>query len=83
MRWKHRFSMRDLLSDDTSDENAVRVGKELSRRMSESGLFTDSAGNLLIVGFQKAQDSDEINSLLDAFWDYCDVKKIWIPFDER
>ena len=84
MNWKHTFHMRDLLSDDTSDENSVRVAKELARRMKASKLFEDFDGQLIIEDLEDAAtDAESLNEILNTFWDYCDWREIWVPFDER
>lgn len=84
MNWKHTFHMRDLLSDDTSDENSVRVAKELARRMKASNLFKDYDGESIIEDLESnVEDADYFNEVLDRFWDYCDANRIWISSDER
>ena len=84
MNWKHSFRMRDLLSNDTSDENAVRVAKELAGRMKASKLFEDFEGQNMIADLEDiVVDSNDLNDILESFWDYCDWRKIWVHFDER
>ena len=82
--WKHTFRMRDLLIEDGSLENVRRTAKELSRRMKQSGLFADYDGELLIEQFRDdGIDVDDFNEILDAFWDYCDAHRIWVPAEGK
>jgi hypothetical protein len=84
MNWKHTFRMRDLLSNDTSDENSVRVAKELARRMEVSKLFEDFEGQNMIADLEDiVVDAHDFNGILEDFWDYCDWREIWVPFEER
>lgn len=82
MNWQHTFLMRDLLSDDTSDENAVRVAKELAKRMRESGLFETSTGRFMVRDLENSIETIvDLNGVLEVLWDYCDGHSIWIPME--
>ena len=73
--------IRPLLTEDDSDINAIKVGKDVYK------ILTSPAYRNY---FEDFQDLDELlhldglnhfNDVLNRMYDYCDAERIWIDFD--
>lgn len=83
VNWKLKVKgLRNLLNTDETDEEAQRVSKEIFK------LLTNSVYKRYFENFDQLVDfniyvetTEELNSLLDELYDYCDDNLIWIDFD--
>lgn len=78
-RWERTVAFRDLLSNDGSDENSVRVGKEIAKRVSvaipENNPLMDDDLQEIIERFEDVRDCDELNDCLSDLYDWGDYGK--------
>jgi hypothetical protein len=84
-QWDRKVKFRDLLSDDTSDENAVRVGKGIAKRVSgavpEGDRFRDDDLTDIIERLNEVEDCDELNDCLSDLYDWGDRgKRLFVEF---
>lgn len=73
--WRNRIKIKDLLTGDASNEEARRIGKEISARIATSGILPqfDFAHR-----FNRVRSTNGINDLLSHFYDICDYERIWV-----
>ena len=87
VRWKTKIKgIRPLLTEDDSDENAQKVGKEIYKIVTSSlykKYFKIYEDDMLepLDSFLFVEDCEHLNSLLSTLYDYCDANLIWIDFD--
>jgi len=78
-QWKVKIKgLRELLSSDNSDENAIKVGKQIYKlltRKSYNKYFVDFA---LLEDFNYIINVEDLNHLLNDMYDYCDEQRIWV-----
>lgn len=81
--WKRKVAFRDLLSDDGSAANAIRVGKLIAARVAlavpEDDPLRDDELTELIQGFRQVVDCDELNDCLNDLYDWGDHNnRLWV-----
>lgn len=84
-QWDRRVKFRDLLTDDDSDENAIRVGKCIADRVSaavpESDTFRDEELTGIIERLREVVDCEELNDCLNDLYDWGDCgKRLFVEF---
>ena len=84
-RWDRTVRFRDLLSDDTSDENAIRVGKAIAKRVNraipETDRIRDDELTDIIDQLECVEDCEELNSVLNDLYDWGDAgKRMFVEF---
>lgn len=84
VNWKVKIKgIRPLLSNDDSDENAKKVGKEIYEILNlnmyqkyfkdffyETGIMLDDLNFI--------ENCKHLNDILEIFYDFCDGNLIWI-----
>jgi len=87
VNWKVKIKgIKELLTDDTSDENAQRVGKEVYKILTSKryGKYFEDFGMGRNMSFYCLDEFDTVdtceyfNVLLNELYDYCDAKLIWL-----
>ena len=83
--WDRTVKFRDLLGDDTSKENSMRVGKEIARRVSkaipETDRLRDEELTDIIDDLQLVECCDDLNSTLNWLYDWGDYgKRLFVQF---
>lgn len=87
INWKvHIEGIRKLLTDDNSEENAKKVGKEIyniltSQRYLKYFKDYDNETGGFLDDFLYIENCEHLNDLLEQFYDYCDYNLIWINLD--
>jgi len=81
VNWKVKIQgLRELLTDDDSDENAIKVGKEFYKILNSS-IYRKYFKNFdRLEEFNEVLDVKEVNDILSDLWDYCDYNLIWVDF---
>ena len=84
-QWDRKVKFRDLLSGDTSDENAIRVGKRIAGRVSnaapEGDRFRDDDLADIIERLNEVEDRDELNDCLSDLYDWVDCgRRLFVEF---
>lgn len=70
-----------LLTKDDSAENAKKVGGQIYDILTLSyykKYFIDFKNEGLLNEFNYIQNTEELNLLLNDFYDYCDANLIWV-----
>lgn len=81
VNWKLKIKeLRPLLTDDNTDKNAIKVGKEFFKILSSVKYRKDFQNFDRLEEFNEVMDLEEFNDILNSFWDYCDENLIWIDF---
>jgi hypothetical protein len=81
VKWNVKVTgLRQLLTDDDSKENAVKVGKEFYKTLTSSIYKRYFKEFDRIEEFNEVSDLEEFNDILESFWDYCDENLIWVDF---
>ncbi len=76
MTWLHTVKIKDLLShDDVSPERAAELGYEVAQRLRRSPLANRG---MLALRFEKVQDQEDFNNLMDHLYDCADRERVWI-----
>lgn len=70
-----------LLTEDDSDENATKVGKEVYKILSNSVYKKYFKNFDRLEDFNNVFGVDDFNDILNNMYDYCDDNGIWIDFD--
>ena len=77
--WDRTVKFRDLLSDDTSSENAKRVGKGIAERVAaaipDGDRLRDDDLAYIIECLSAVEDCDELNDCLSDLYDWADHGK--------
>lgn len=87
--WGHTVRIKHLFTDDESDENAQRVGKEVATILRTSAwaeadreFARERGGDSEVIvcaeAFEEVQDLDDFNAVLDRLYDLADVDRAWI-----
>ena len=75
-KWDRTVKFRELLSDDTNDLRAQRVGLEISRRVDiaipEDDKLRDDDLTEIIERFQEVVNCDDLNDCLEDLYDWGD-----------
>ena len=80
VNWRVKITgLRPLLTEDNSDTNAIKVGKEFYK------ILTSSINQKYFKDFERLEEFneevgalEEFNDILSDFWDYCDYNLIWV-----
>lgn len=82
VNWKVKIKgFRKLITEDETNENVSKVGKNIYNLLSSS-LYEKYFTNFHdLEDFLSIETTDELNDLLDYFYDYCDAHLIWIDLD--
>ena len=83
MKWKLKVKgLRSLLNTDESDEEAKRVGKEISKLITNNPKYLNAFWNFdrLYDFANYIETVGELNDLMNDMYDYCDSNRIWIDF---
>ncbi|KKM21442.1 hypothetical protein LCGC14_1635420 [marine sediment metagenome] len=74
--WKHTVQIKDLLSDeDASPAHAAELGRIVAQRLRKSPLMNRG---MLALRFERVQDQDDFNKLMDHLYDDADRERVWI-----
>ncbi len=77
INWKHRFKIKDLLSDvDLPPEKVQKLGREVAQRLEAVTFpfdFLDLAND-----FRYVNDQEDFNNCLEELYDLADDQRIWI-----
>lgn len=87
--WDHKLHIKYLLSNDTTDETAQKVGKEVAAVLRASSWakadqkYADERGGdsevaMCAEEFEDVDDLDHFNSVLDHLYDLADADRAWI-----
>lgn len=87
--WDHKLRIKHLLSNDTSDENAQKVGVEVAKVLRASTWAKadakdaaerggDSEVAMCAEEFEDIEDLDHFNAVLDRLYDLADADRAWI-----
>lgn len=87
--WKHRVNIKHLITDDESDENAKKVGKQIAKALRASTWARadreyadeygrDSEVDICAEEFSDVDGLDHLNGVLDVMYDLADADKVWI-----
>lgn len=85
--WYGKFYLKDLLSEDDSDEEAQRVGKIVAERLRAYVVSERFKNRQPLFGgkteefaqrFENVLDSEEFNDALSDLYDLADDVKVWI-----
>jgi hypothetical protein len=82
--WRMKIRLKDLLTEDDSDEYAQRAAKEVAKRLRASAIksmvgvdqydFDDMADE-----FEYGVETcDDFNGVLDLMYNFADEHRIWI-----
>jgi len=79
--WKVKITgLRPLLTEDDSDINAIKVGKEFYKILNSSLNKKYFKEFDRLEEFNDFYDLEEFNDILNSLWDYCDENLIWVDF---
>ena len=79
--WKVKITgLRPLLTEDDSDINAIKVGKEFYKILNSSLNKKYFKEFDRLEEFNDVYDLEEFNNILNSLWDYCDENLIWVDF---
>ena len=78
--WKRTVRFRDLLSDDSSAETAVRVGKQIAERVAKAipetdKLRDDELTEIIERLSDDVEDCEDLNEVLSDLYDWGDTGK--------
>lgn len=87
--WDHRLTIKHLFSDDDSDENAKKVGKEIAAILRGSEWLKanqeDSEGRVggseveqIADEFEDIEDMRHFSLVIDGLYDLADADRVWI-----
>jgi len=83
--WKYRVNLKHLLTEDDSDENAIRVGKEVARIVRVSTWYKENTKidpysdlEETLEFLETVNDVEEFNYYLDWLYDLADAERAWI-----
>lgn len=83
--WEYRVNLKHLFTADDSDENAIRVGKEVASIVRVSTWYkentkTDPYSDLeeTLEFLETVNDVDELNYYLGWLYDLADAERAWI-----
>lgn len=80
--WSHSLKLKDLLTDDNSDEKAVEVASELVKRLEgfakRRGFEEDFELFDIIEGFGCVENCNELNGVFTGLYDWADDNRVWI-----
>lgn len=84
--WGSTVTIKNLLSDDTSDENAVVTAEKVAGVLEGSAWYTTKADeddrwdlDCIIDSFKyEVSTVDDFNEFLDALYDLADAERVWI-----
>ncbi len=82
VRWLYHFKVKDLFSDDESSKEAVRIAKEIVKRLQQN-IKIPGQKKHLIDYFNQIKESDadplsELNEGLDRLYDWANINLVWI-----
>jgi len=79
--WKVKIrGIRELLTDDNSDENAILAGKKVYKILTSKRYEKYFENFVELDNFNYVEGLSHFNELLNDMYDYCDRKRIWIAF---
>jgi hypothetical protein len=82
-RWARKVVAAGLLTGEESEENAIRIGKELSaavaKAIPENDLLRDEELEDILEQLNAVEDCDELNYVLSQLYDWADQgKRLWL-----
>lgn len=78
MSWRLNFKVKDLLSEDDSDANAVLLGRKVAARLRDSAVFNPHHAHKLERRFKEVTSVHEFNNVMDELYDIADAQRVWI-----
>ena len=76
MAWRYTVQIKDLLSrEDVPPTRAAELGRTVAQRLRRSPLANRG---MLALRFERVQDQDAFNNLMDHLYDDADRERVWI-----
>lgn len=87
--WDRKLHIKHLLSEDTSTENAKKVGNEIAQVLrGSSWLKADEKESAERMGgsevaqvaeeFEDIEDLEHFNAVMDRLYDLADADRVWV-----
>jgi hypothetical protein len=78
--WKHKLDIRKWMKRYKGDYadgdlDAQQVAKGIAEELKQSGLFKETG---FIERFDRCETEEDVNSVLDELYEYCDKERIWL-----
>lgn len=81
-KWQHTLKLKDLLTNDDSDETAVNVARETKIRVQNfaksRGFEQDDALEEITYWFDDVATCNDFNGVLNELYDWADDNRVWI-----